>query len=120
MGVAYYANYLVWFEVARTDCLRQLGVRYRDLEDQGYYLPVGAVELRMVSPAYYDDVLSVTCAVEEARSRKVVFAYQIHRPHDDRTIATGRTTLICVDREMRPRVLPDAVRARLGPPGRGT
>jgi acyl-CoA thioester hydrolase len=115
MGVAHHSNYAVWFEAARTELLRELGVRYRDLEDRGYLLAVGLVETRLVAPARYDDLLSVECHVEEARSRKIVFAYEIRRPEDDRLIARGRTALVCVDREMRTRVLPDDVRAKLGP-----
>ena len=117
MGVAYYANYLVWFEVARTDFLREFGVRYRDLERDGILLPVSDVQLRLMAGARYDDDLAVDCWLESVRSRQVVFGYVVHHVEDGETknaAAQGTTALMCVDEEMTPRRLPEAVLARFG------
>lgn len=121
MGVAYYANYLVWFEVARTDFLRAHGLRYRDLEAQGLMLPVGSVAMRMVAPARYDDDLAVDCWLVRGRSRAVTFGYRIVSREEEveSLVATGETTLVAVDTDLRPRALPKEIRARfrdLSPP----
>jgi len=108
MGVAYYANYLIWFEVARTDFLRSHGLRYRDLEARGHLLPVSDVRMRLIAPARYDDALRVDCWLEEARSRRVTFGYRIARVEEETEIllAEGSTALMAVDTEMRPSRLP--------------
>lgn len=107
MGVAYYANYLIWFEVARTDFLREYGLRYRDLESDGQLLPVGDVQMRLLAPAHYDDELLVECWLAEARSRRIVFGYRVLRNDDagETLLAGGRTSLMSVDDGMRPRRL---------------
>jgi acyl-CoA thioester hydrolase len=114
MGVAYYANFLVWFEVARTDFLREHGLRYRDLEAAGCLLPVGEVAMRLIGPARYDDELMVECWIEKARSRGVVFGYRVLRSDaaGDTLLAGGTTSLLCVDVQMQPRRLPEAAVAR--------
>jgi acyl-CoA thioester hydrolase len=109
MGVAYYANYLIWFEVARTDFLRSSGLRYRDLEARGHLLPVSDVQMRLIAPARYDDALAVECWLDEARSRRVRFCYRVTRLDDDREVllAEGSTALTAVDTKMRPSRLPE-------------
>ncbi len=115
MGVAYYANYLIWFEVARTDFLREHGLRYRDLEARGHLLPVGTVDMRLVAPARYDDALHVDVWLEEARSRTITFAYIIGRNEEtgrNTVIATGCTTLVAADEQLKPSALPADIRLR--------
>ena len=63
MGYAYYANHLVWFEVARTQLLRERGMAYRDLEEQGLFLPVAEANIRYLSPVRYEDEVEVECCV---------------------------------------------------------
>jgi acyl-CoA thioester hydrolase len=108
MGVAYYANYLIWFEVARTDLLRGHGLRYRDLEARGHLLPVCEVQLRLIAPARYDDPLRVDCWLDEARSRRISFGYRVSRVEDgdEQLLAEGATSLMAVDTRMRPSRLP--------------
>jgi len=114
MGVAYYANYLVWFEVARTEFLREHGLRYRDLESRGQLLPVGDVQMRLIAPARYDDELSVECWLAEARSRRIVFGYRVLRNDDagETMLAGGSTSLLSVDDRMRPCRLPEELLGR--------
>jgi acyl-CoA thioester hydrolase len=123
MGVAYYANYLVWFEVARTDFLRERGLRYRDLESRGLRLPVGEVGIRMLRPARYDDVLQVHCWLEELRTRSLRLGYEIARPEPGAgvtVIATGTTTLVATGADLRPHRFPPDVRERLASLGAAT
>ena len=64
MGLLHHANYLVYFEQARTELLRSRGVAYKDLEDQGYFLVIVRAEVRYRSPAHYDDLLTVRATVK--------------------------------------------------------
>ena len=109
MGVAYHAHYLVWCELARTEHMRGLGVRYRDLEARGFKLAVAEASLRYVQSARYDDLIRVTGWISEARSRLVTFGYRIERPEDDTLLCTARTALISLDQNNRPARMPAEV-----------
>src|SRR5450631_2724315 len=63
MGLLHHANYLIYFEQARTELLRQQGLTYRDMEDQGFFLVITNVEVKYRSPAKYDDMLSIKATV---------------------------------------------------------
>ena len=84
MGVVYYANYLVWFEVARTDLLRDAGWSYREMEADGYLLPVLEANCVYRQPARYDDELDVRTTGALVSPVRVKFMYDVVRPADDR------------------------------------
>ena len=110
MGVVYYANYLVWMEVARVDLCRALGFRYRDMEQQtGTVLAVSEAHCRYRHPARYDDEVIVETSLGEVRSRGVCFSYRMRRAEDDRLLAEGETDHIFL-REGRPVRIPEAYR----------
>ncbi len=106
MGVVYYANYLTWFEVGRSDLLRQLGKSYREIEKQRVYLPVLEAHCRYLKPARYDDLIRVKTRVSRASRASVKFEYEVERPDDDALLASGMTVHVAVDEEGRPRRLP--------------
>jgi acyl-CoA thioester hydrolase len=106
MGVAYHAHYLVWCELARTEHMRRLGVRYRDLEEQGFKLAVAQASLRYARSAKYDDLLRVTAWLSDVASRRIVFHYRVERPEDGAQLCTAETTLVSLDRNNRPTRLP--------------
>ena len=110
MGVVYYANYFVWFEVARTDLLRQAGWTYRDMEADGYALPVLEAYCEYKQPARYDDELEVTTKGSLLSPVRVEFNYEIVRSHDSATIAVGRTVHAALDRAGKPCRLPERAR----------
>jgi acyl-CoA thioester hydrolase len=112
MGIAYHANYIVWFEVGRGEFMWQQGGSYADLEAQGYYLPVTEVKARYLSPCKYGDVITVRTRVAELRSRQVVFGYEILNAAGQ-SLCTGETIHLCTDREGRVRSLPAWVRELL-------
>jgi acyl-CoA thioester hydrolase len=86
MGVVYHTHYLDYFEAARTEALRALGVAYRDLEDAGIFLPVVDVQVRYRRPAQYDDLLAVEVTFPEPPSTRVRTTYAVRRlTADDRT-----------------------------------
>lgn len=108
MGVVYHANYLVWFEVGRTELLRQRGFGYRDLErEEGIFLAVAEVRCRYVAAVQYDDEIIVRTRVAENRRRFVTFHYQILRPEDESLVAEGETRHVVLGPDRRPRSMPD-------------
>ena len=106
MGVAYHGHYLVWCELARTEHMRRLGVRYRDMEATGVRLAVSEAQLRYLRPARYDDLLRVTAWLAEVGSRRVVFRYRVERPEDGVLLCTAETALVSLDGGGRPARLP--------------
>jgi acyl-CoA thioester hydrolase len=110
MGVVYYANYFVWFEIARTDWLRHAGWTYRDLEAGGFFLPVLDASCRYQQPARYDDELEVTAEGSLLSPVRVQFEYEVVRAADRVRLATGQTVHASLDRDGRPCRLPERMR----------
>ena len=107
MGVVYYANYLVWMEVARAELCRVCGFNYRDLErEEGVLLAVAESNCRYCWPARYDDEVIIRSWIEEGGARMVKIAYEMRLAAGDRKVATGFTRHIFLTREMRPTRLP--------------
>jgi acyl-CoA thioester hydrolase len=110
MGIVYYANYLVWFEVGRTDFLRERGLSYREMEADGLSLPVVEVACAYRRPALYDDELEVRTTGALLSPVRVRFEYQVVRPADAATVAEGHTVHASVDGSGRPVRLPQKAR----------
>lgn len=91
MGHVYYANYLVYFETARTEFLRSLGRTYRSCEEEGIYLPVVEAQCQYREPALYDDVVQVTTRVSKWTRASLDFDYVCRRKSDGALLAEGRT-----------------------------
>ena len=117
MGVVYYANYLIWFEVARTDLLRASGWSYRDMEGEGYSLPVIEAHCSYRQSARYDDELNIRAQGTMLSRVRVRFNYEVVRLADEVVLAEGHTVHASLDREGRPRRLPERV-ASLFPRGK--
>ena len=94
MGVVYHANYLIWFDRARTELMRETGLAYKELERQGVYLAVSEVKIRYRAPARYDDLVQVKCWVRDLGSRRVTFGYAVDRAESGELLATGVTSLV--------------------------
>ena len=114
MGIAHHAEYFAWFEVGRTDLLRECGLPYRDLEKRGLRFPVTCAEARFLRPAHYDDVLEVRTELDSLTGARIAFRYEVHREGTPGAIATARTEHAAVDAGGRPRRMPEDVRERLG------
>ncbi|WP_206810356.1 acyl-CoA thioesterase [Paradesulfitobacterium ferrireducens] len=99
MGIVYHSNYLIWFEVGRTELFRQLGLPYTLFEEQGLGLAVIEATCLYRKPARYDEELTITTVVEEISSRKVTFSYKIHR--DQLLLAEGSTRHLFINKEGR-------------------
>jgi len=114
MGVVYYANYFVWFEVGRTDLCRQSGFAYRDMEkDDGLCIIVAEARCRYHAPARYDDEIEVHTRLASMRRRVITFEYDIRRKPDSELLAEGETVHVITDLSGRPRALPDKYRKLL-------
>ena len=110
MGVVYYANYFVWFEVGRTDLLRESGWSYREMEVDGFALPVIDASCAYRESAKYDDEIEVRTMGTMMSPVRVQFTYEIVRPADGAILATGSTVHATLDRRGRPCRLPERVR----------
>jgi acyl-CoA thioester hydrolase len=107
MGVVYHANYLVWFEIGRTEFCRARGFSYRDMEEnENSFLVVAESYCRYKAPAYYDDVLCVRTHITELRRRSLRFGYEIVREGDGVVIAEGETGHVVTDGNGRVRSMP--------------
>ena len=114
MNVVYYANYFVWFEVGRTELLRGLGWSYREMEAEGFSLPVVEATCRYVAPARYEDVLLVGIEVPAVTRVTLTFRYQVTREGEAAVLCTGSTVHACLGKAGRPARLPEWVAALRG------
>ncbi|MGB8507245.1 MAG: thioesterase family protein [Pyrinomonadaceae bacterium] len=117
MGVVYHANYLVWFEIGRTEFCRARGFAYRDMEENdNAFLVVAESYCRYKAPALYDDELLVRTRVTELRRRSVRFGYEILRLSDGTSIAEGETGHVVTDPNGRVISMPEVYRLALNSP----
>ena len=104
MGLLHHANYLVYFEQARTELLRDRGRTYKDMEDEGFFLVVAKLEVKYKLPAHYDDVLTVRTTVTRTSPIRIEHKYEVSR--DGTLLAEGFSTLACVGRDGKLREMP--------------
>jgi acyl-CoA thioester hydrolase len=110
MGVVYYAHYLVWFEIGRTEWLRDTGLTYRSMEEDGLGLPVIEAHCEYKASARYDDDLEIRTRARRVSPVRIAFDYDIVRRTDAQLIASGYTVHAALDRSGRPVRLPERVR----------
>jgi acyl-CoA thioester hydrolase len=100
MGIVYHANYLPWFEVGRTTLLKEIGVPYKKLEEEGFRLPVLEIAAKYLRPAVYDDTLEIRTMVNERPLLRIRLDYEVRR--GDELLATGTSVHAFVDKQGRP------------------
>ena len=110
MGVVYYANYFVWFEVARTEWLRETGWTYRDMEGDGFALPVIEAHCDYRQPARYDDEIEIRTRATLLTPVRIRFDYEAARIGEADPVASGHTVHVALDGNGRPCRLPSRVR----------
>ena len=101
----HHANYLTYFEIARTEMLRARGMTYREFEEACLFLVVAEASCRYRAPAEYDDLLRLRTWVEKIGGASIEHGYEVVR--GDTILATGRTVVVCVDQTGKVRRLPD-------------
>jgi acyl-CoA thioester hydrolase len=106
MGMVYYANYLVWLEVGRSDFCRECGFSYRDLErEEQAFLTVAEANCRYLAPARYEDEIVVETQLSRLRSRLIEFTYRVLC--GSKLLAEGRTLHVVIGTDGRPRSMPE-------------
>lgn len=114
MGVVHHANYLVWFELGRSEYCRSKGFSYRDMEEKDNAMMVVAeTYCRYKSPAHYDDELTIRTRVAEMRSRTLRFVYEVFRAADSTLLAEGETLHVVTDTDKKVRSIPEIYKEML-------
>ena len=108
MGVVYYANYFVWFEIARSEYFRSMGISYREMEKRGLFMMVAGASCTYKAPSQYDDVVRVQAWVPEIKNSSIKFEYKVSV--GEKLIATGESAHVFTDRSHKPVRVPQEVR----------
>lgn len=109
MGYVYYGNYATYFEVARVEMLREMGVNYKDIEDDGVMMPVLEFKIKYFKPAFYDDELRIRIKVDKLPGVRIHFTYETYNSKD-LLLNKAETTLVFVDiKSGRPTMIPDDI-----------
>jgi len=112
MGVVYHTHFVDYFEAARTEALREMGLAYKALEDRGVMMPVVDLGVQFKRPAHYDDELVIRAMFSEAPTSSITITYEVRRTGEAQVLVTGHVTLCFVDAERRrPVRAPDDVQA---------
>lgn len=115
MGYMYYGNYSKLYEIGRVEALRNLGVRYRDLEQSGIWMPVYENHSKYIKPAKYDELLEINCKLEVLPSTRIIFITEISN-EEGVLIHTGKTTLVFLDgKSGKVMTCPEIISERLQP-----
>lgn len=113
MGVVYHGNYAQYFEMGRVEWLRNLGISYKWMEENGIMLPVVSLTMNYKKPARYDDELRVKTILKSQTSVKIEFDYEIYNQKDE-LLTTGNSVLVFVDMKTgRPTLPPEYVKEKL-------
>ena len=114
MGVMYHGAYARYLEVARVDCLRSLGIQYKEVEKMGIFLPVLEMNIKFLQPIFYDDLVRIEVSINTLPRRSFCFDYQLFK--DDFLVSTAKVFLVCVSKETKKSmVAPDFLLEALNP-----
>lgn len=106
MGIVYHANYLCFFERARTEMIRKSGLSLTTLATYDCHFAINDVQLRYLRPARLDDLLTITTKIDSKKSCSVVFKQVMHNQHD-KILCEALIKVVCIDNEMKPRRMPE-------------
>lgn len=120
MGVVYYANFFIWFEVGRVELLRALGFSYREMENlDDCYIVVAEATCSYKKPALYDDLLRIRTRILRVRRKTIRFGYEVLRDPGAELLAAGETLHVICNKSGRPKSLPDKYLKALSSPAGG-
>ena len=116
MGYVYYGNYAAYFEVARTEAFRQLGIKYKEMEAEGVMMPVLELKCKYLRPAKYDDLLSVRLFLKKKPTlARILFEYEVYNEAQE-LLTIGETTMVFVDMKTgRPTPTPQEIQQTMAP-----
>ena len=101
MGFAHHANYFRWFEIGRSEFFRYLGLSYKEIEANGFHLPLAEVHCRFKSPSQYDDLVVIETTLDAEVKATIKFNYHVYSEDEKTLLAKGFTKHACVDRNGR-------------------
>jgi acyl-CoA thioester hydrolase len=113
MGIVYYSNYFVYFEMGRIEFLRSVGISYAELEKENVFLAVADAHCKYRSPAVFDDLLVIKTCISMMKLARIEFSYEIRRVNEETLIAEGSTLLACLGANKKPMAIPEKIRDAL-------
>ncbi len=116
MGVVHHSNYFRWFEMARVEYLRQIGILLNDMMDDNIVFPITDVDCKYRASAKFDDYILIEAVLAEVSKVKMVFTYRVLREEDNMLLATGRTQNAFTDKQGKVIRLPDKYFEKLNYP----
>ena len=111
-GVVYYGEYLKFFEEARTELMREKGIPIEDLMKEDILFVVARQEIDYRFPAHYADILEIQTRLTHTSKVKIEFVYEI-KNQNNQIISTGRTVVVCVDKNLKPKTIPESIRNKM-------
>jgi acyl-CoA thioester hydrolase len=99
MGIVYHTNYIKWFEIGRSEFLREVGIVYSRMEEQGFNLPLSEVYCQYLSPAVYDQVITIETEIAYVNRASLRFNYRLYDENEKKTLVEGYTVHACTNRE---------------------
>ena len=113
MGIVYYSNYFVYFEMGRIEFLRSVGISYAEIEKENVFLAVADAHCKYRSPAVFDDLLVIKTCISMMKLARIEFSYEIRRVNEEALIAEGSTLLACLGANKKPMAIPEKIRDAL-------
>ncbi len=113
MGIVYYSNYFVYFEMGRIEFLRSLGISYAEIEKENVFLAVAEAHCKYRAPAMFDDLLVIKTCLSKMKLARIEFCYEIRRINEETLIAEGSTLLACLGVNKKPMAIPEKIRNAL-------
>ncbi|MFC5269425.1 acyl-CoA thioesterase [Adhaeribacter terreus] len=116
MGYVYYGNYAAYFEVARTEAFRRLGIHYKEMEAAGVMMPVLEMKTKFIKPAKYDDLLTIRLFLKHnPTAARILFEYEVFN-EAEQLLTIGETTMVFVDMKTgRPTPTPQEIQQTMAP-----
>ncbi len=113
MGIVYYSNYFVYFEMGRIEFLRSFGISYAEIEKENVFLAVAEAHCKYRAPAMFDDLLVIKTCLSKMKLARIEFRYEIRRVNEENLIAEGSTLLACLGINKKPMAIPEKIRDAL-------
>ena len=118
MGIVYHTNYIKWFEIGRSEILRQLGLPYAEIEAMGYNLPLTEVSCRYLYPARYDEILVIETEIEQVRNASIKFNYIIFDEGQEKKLVEGESAHACINDKGKVVRFPTYITDKINPQGK--
>jgi len=112
-GVVYYANYLRYFERARTEYFEERGIFVKECIPKGFFFVVAHQDIDYKAPAFYADTLTIETKISKISSASIAFDYVVKNKKTNQIVATAATVLVCVNKDIQPIKIPQEIKDKL-------